>query len=50
MQKLIAKLLNQAGLKPYKMEYWYGKIPNPEFEDRMIGENRFIYESSGKRI
>jgi hypothetical protein len=38
MQKLIAKLLNQAGLKPYKMEYWYGKIPDPEFEDRMIGK------------
>ena len=50
MQKLIAKILKQAELKPHKMEYWYGKIPDLESEDKVMEENQFIYESSGKLI
>jgi len=50
MQKLIAKILKQAELKQHKMEYWYGKIPDPESEDKMIGGDQFIHESSGKLI
>jgi hypothetical protein len=50
MQKLIAKILNQAGLKPHKMECWHGKIPDPESEDKIMGGNQFIYESSRKLI
>jgi len=30
----IHRILNEASLKPHKTEYWYGKIPDPEFSKK----------------
>jgi putative transposase len=35
-QSKVFQILNQADLKPHKIEYWCGKTKDPEFEEKMI--------------
>jgi transposase len=35
-QSKVYQILNQADLKPHKIEYWCGKTKDPEFEEKMI--------------
>lgn len=35
-QSKVSQILNQADLKPHKIEYWCGKTKDPEFEEKMI--------------
>lgn len=35
-QSKVHQILKKADLKPHKIEYWCGKSPDPEFEDKMI--------------
>jgi transposase len=35
-QSKVYQILNQADLKPHKIEYWCGKSKDPEFEEKMI--------------
>jgi transposase len=35
-QSKVNQLLNQADLKPHKIEYWCGKSTDPEFEAKML--------------
>lgn len=35
-QSKVSQILNQADLKPHKIEYWCGKSKDPEFEEKMI--------------
>jgi putative transposase len=35
-QSKVHQILKQADLKPHKTEYWCGKSPDPEFEEKML--------------
>lgn len=35
-QSSVNHILNEADLKPHKVEYWCGKSPDPEFESKML--------------
>lgn len=35
-QSKVNQILNEADLKPHKIEYWCGKSTDPEFEEKMI--------------
>lgn len=35
-QSKVWHILNQADLKPHKIDYWCGKSPDPEFESKMV--------------
>jgi len=35
-QSRVHQILKEADLKPHKTEYWCGKSPDPEFEEKMI--------------
>lgn len=35
-QSKVHQILKQADLKPHKLEYWCGKSPDPEFEQKMV--------------
>ncbi len=35
-QSKVHQILKQADLKPHKIEYWCGKSPDPEFEEKMM--------------
>lgn len=35
-QSKVHQILKEADLKPHKVEYWCGKSPDPEFEEKMI--------------
>jgi len=35
-QSKVHQILKEADLKPHKIEYWCGKSPDPEFEEKMI--------------
>lgn len=35
-QSKVFQILKQADLKPHKIEYWCGKSPDPEFEEKMM--------------
>ncbi len=35
-QSKVFQILKEADLKPHKIEYWCGKSPDPEFEEKMI--------------
>ena len=34
-QTKVQNILSQADFKPHKIEYWCGKSPDPEFENKM---------------
>lgn len=35
-QTKVQNILSQADLKPHKIEYWCGKSPDPDFENKML--------------
>src|SRR5690606_11590264 len=35
-QSKVHQILKEADLKPHKIDYWCGKSPDPEFEEKMI--------------